>query len=139
MERAEMRMIRWMCGVSLKERQLSTELRRRLGVEPRGNWGCDEKKPTEGAWTYVERMHHAYYVKVCTRLVEAGKALVGRPSKTWWNTLLKVHPGTSTDEMKAHKRKADPAEPGKPYNGEEAAKTGRFHVSSLCFYSFMNF
>ena len=28
MERTEMRMIRWMCGVSLKERQPSTELGR---------------------------------------------------------------------------------------------------------------
>ena len=31
--KTEMRMIRWMCGVSLKERQPSTELRRRRGVE----------------------------------------------------------------------------------------------------------
>ena len=29
----EMRVIRWMCGVSLIERQPSTELRRRRGVE----------------------------------------------------------------------------------------------------------
>ena len=33
MERTEMRMIRWMCGVSLRERQPSTELRRRLGAK----------------------------------------------------------------------------------------------------------
>ena len=32
-----MRMIRWLCGVSLKERQSSTELRRRLGVEEIGD------------------------------------------------------------------------------------------------------
>ena len=42
MERTEMRMIRWLCDVSLKERQPSTELRR-----CRSNWGCDEKKQTE--------------------------------------------------------------------------------------------
>ena len=33
MDRTEMKVIRWMCGVSLIERRLSTELRRRLGVE----------------------------------------------------------------------------------------------------------
>ena len=33
MERTEIRVIRWMCDVSLKERQPSIELRRRLGVE----------------------------------------------------------------------------------------------------------
>ena len=33
MERAEIRMIRWMCGVSLKERRFRAELRRRLGVQ----------------------------------------------------------------------------------------------------------
>ena len=37
MERTEMRMIRWTCGVSLKERQPSTERRRRLGVETIGD------------------------------------------------------------------------------------------------------
>ena len=35
--KTEMRMIRWMCGVSSKERQPSTELRRRLGVEAIGD------------------------------------------------------------------------------------------------------
>ena len=34
MERAERRMMRWMCGVSLKDRVSTVELRRRIGVEP---------------------------------------------------------------------------------------------------------
>ena len=33
-ERAEMQMIRWMCGISLKDRRTNEELRRRVGVEP---------------------------------------------------------------------------------------------------------
>ena len=33
-ERAEMQMIRWMCGVSLKDRRTSEELRKLVGVEP---------------------------------------------------------------------------------------------------------
>ena len=33
LERTEMRMIRWMCGVTLRDRQTSSELRERMGVE----------------------------------------------------------------------------------------------------------
>ena len=33
-ERAEMQLIRWMCGISLKDRRTNEELRRLVGVEP---------------------------------------------------------------------------------------------------------
>ena len=33
-ERAEMQMIRWMCGISLKDRGTNEELRGLVGVEP---------------------------------------------------------------------------------------------------------
>ena len=33
-ERAEMQMISWMCGISLKDRRTNEELRRLVGVEP---------------------------------------------------------------------------------------------------------
>ena len=33
LQRAEMRMVRWMCGVKLKDRLPSKELRQRLGVD----------------------------------------------------------------------------------------------------------
>ena len=33
-EKADMQMIRWMCGVSMKDRRTRKELRRMLGVEP---------------------------------------------------------------------------------------------------------
>ena len=33
-ERAEMQMIRWMCGISLKDRRTNKELRRLVGVQP---------------------------------------------------------------------------------------------------------
>ena len=33
-ERAEMQMIRWMCGISLKDRRTNEDLRRLVGVEP---------------------------------------------------------------------------------------------------------
>ena len=33
-ERAEMQMIRWVCGISMKDRRINEELRRLVGVEP---------------------------------------------------------------------------------------------------------
>ena len=36
---------------------------------------------------HVERKDDADYVKACTRLVMEGKAPVGRPRKTWQNTM----------------------------------------------------
>ena len=33
-ERAEMQMIRWMCGISLTDRRTNEELRRLVGVQP---------------------------------------------------------------------------------------------------------
>jgi len=33
LQRAEMRMVRWMCNVKLKDRVPSTELRERLGID----------------------------------------------------------------------------------------------------------
>ena len=33
-EKTDMQMTRWMCGVSMKDRRTSKELRRMLGVEP---------------------------------------------------------------------------------------------------------
>ena len=57
--------------------------------------GCDEKRQPG----HVERKNDADYVKACTtRLIVVGKAPVGRPRKTWKNTLsadiclLKVDP-----------------------------------------------
>ena len=62
-------------GVSLKERQPSTELRRRLC---RGNWGCDEKRQKE-------RTIDADCVKVLGwwwrgQLLSAGR---GKPGRTF--------------------------------------------------------
>ena len=69
--KTEMRMIGWLCGVSLKERQPSTELRRRLGVEEIG----DVMRRFRLSWWHghVERKDDGDYVKACTRLVVEGK------------------------------------------------------------------
>ena len=64
-------MIRWMCGVSLKERQPSTELRRSLGVEAIG----DVMRRCRLMWhRHVELKGDADRVK--------GTDLVSRPKKT---------------------------------------------------------
>ena len=68
-EMTEMRMIRWMCGVSLKERQPSIGQRGRLGVEAIG----DVVRRCRLRWHgHVERKNDASYVKACTRLVVEG-------------------------------------------------------------------
>ena len=36
LERTEMRMVRWMCGTSLREKKTSAELRDRMGIEAIG-------------------------------------------------------------------------------------------------------
>ena len=61
--KTEMRMIRWMCDVSLKERRSSSEVRRCVGVE--AMWGCNEKTQTEVARTCGKkgrcRLHEGMY------------------------------------------------------------------------------
>ena len=49
MDMTEMGMAKLMCGVSVKERQPRTE------PMYRGNWGCDEKRHGEVAWTRKEK------------------------------------------------------------------------------------
>ena len=40
---------------------------------------------------HVKRKDDADYVMTCTRMVVEGKASVGRPRKTWQNTLVCRH------------------------------------------------
>ena len=63
----------------------------------------------------MERKADADYLKACTRLVVEGKVLVGRPRKTWQNTLsvdtrlLKVDTWYTRDqtEMEDHRTAKD--------------------------------
>ena len=56
LQRAEMRMVRWMCNVKVKERVPRIELRERLGIgdiililqQNRLRWMCCEKKTLIG-------------------------------------------------------------------------------------------
>ena len=95
--KTEMRMSRWMCGVSLKERQHSTELRRRLGLDAIGDVTKRGRLWSHGH--IMERKSDAPCVKACAWLLLEGIVL---PTwrKTWQTTVtadmrrLKVTPGT---------------------------------------------
>jgi len=50
LQRAEMRMVRWMCNVKVKDRVPSKELRERLGID-------DTRKPRKGAAVIAASMH----------------------------------------------------------------------------------
>ena len=75
-ERSEIQMIRWMCGISLKDKRKNEELRRLVGVEPittfiRGGrlkmvWTCDED-----------------WVKKCMEYRVEDRRSAGRPRKAW--------------------------------------------------------
>ena len=79
-ERAEMQMIRWMCGISLKDRRTNEELRRLVGVElittvirsGRLRW-----------YGHVMRKSDEDWVKKCIELTGEGRRPVGRPKRTW--------------------------------------------------------
>ena len=66
-ERAEMQMIRWMCGSSMKDRRTSEELRRLIGVEP---------------FTSVIKSDEDWVEKCMEFRVEV-RIAVGRPRRTW--------------------------------------------------------
>ena len=80
LERVEMRMVRWMYGVSLKERRSSEDLRAGMGIEGilmvlrrnRLRW-----------FGHVERKEDENWVKKCRTLEVEGKRRRGRPEKTW--------------------------------------------------------
>ena len=79
-ERAEMQMIRWMCGVSMKDRRTSEELRNLVGIQPittvirsgRLRW-----------YGHVMRKSDEDWVKKCMELRTEGRRPVGRPRRTW--------------------------------------------------------
>ena len=80
LQRAEMRMVRWMCGVKLKDRLPSKELRERLGVDDialvlqqnRLHWYGHVLRKEDGDWE-----------KKCMEYEVEGPRPRGRPKRTW--------------------------------------------------------
>ena len=79
-ERAEIQMIRWMCGISLKDRRTNEELRRLIGVEPITTFIRSGRLRWYG---HVMRKGDGDWVKKCMEHRVEGRKPVGRPIKTW--------------------------------------------------------
>ena len=82
MNRTEMSMIRWTCGVKLNERKKTEELRELLGLEP---VSLMIKKSRLRWFGHVERKDDNDWVKRCITWEVEGIRLRGRPKKTWWD------------------------------------------------------
>ena len=78
-ERAEMQMIRWMCGISLKDRRINEELRRLVGVESITTFIRGGRLRGYG---HVMRKGDEYLVKKCMEYRVECRRPVGRPRKT---------------------------------------------------------
>ena len=80
LERAEMRMVRWLMRVSLKDRIPSEELRRRIGIESI----TDVIRRGRLRWYgHMQRKDDSEWVKKITQLEVPGRRPAGRPSKSW--------------------------------------------------------
>src|SRR5271163_4442190 len=80
LERTEKMMVRWMCGVTLKDRCRSEELRGRLGTET----VTDVVRKGRLRWFgHLERKKEEDWVSSCRDMVVAGKVGRGRGKKKW--------------------------------------------------------
>jgi len=80
LERTERMMVRWMCGVSLKDRISSEELNGRLGVEG----VADVVRRGRLRWFgHLERKCSEDWVSSCRDLQVSGDTRKGRGKKTW--------------------------------------------------------
>ena len=93
--RTEMRMVRWMCGVSLKDRRTNKELRDSLQIE---NITEVVRRARLRWYGHVERKDQENWVKRSTQIEVEGNRPAGRPKKTWLQTVkadckqLKINP-----------------------------------------------
>jgi len=80
LERAEKMMIRWMCGVTLKDGNSSEVLRDKLGIVG----VSDIVRQGRLRWFgHVERKEASDWVSACRNMVVTGKRGKGRGRKTW--------------------------------------------------------
>jgi len=86
LQRAEMRMVRWMCNVKVKDRVQSKQLRERLGIDDiilileqnRLRW-----------YGHVLRKEDTDWVKKCMEYEVEGSRPRGRPKRTWKDAVQK--------------------------------------------------
>ena len=97
LERTERMMIRWMCGVTLKDKKSSEDLRKRLGILS----VSDRVRQGRLRWFgHVERRDADDWLSACRRLEVSGEKSRGRYRKTWNECV-------SDDLKKLHLRKED--------------------------------
>jgi len=80
LERNERMMVRWMCGVTLKDKKSSAALLSRLGID------CVEEIVRRGRlrwFGHLERKNDDEWVKKCRNLKVEGEKCRGRGKKTW--------------------------------------------------------
>lgn len=102
----DMRMARWMCGVSLRDRIPNEEIMKRLGLEDVGNVIRRKRLQWFG---HVVRMNDSCWTKRVQFLDVAGRRPAGRPRKSWKNNVdedlrqlgLVPHDATDRDKWKA--------------------------------------
>ena len=80
LQRAEIRMVRWMCGVKLKDRLPSKELRDRLGIDDMALVLQQNRLRWYGR---VLRKEDDDWVKKCMEYEVKGPRPRGRPKRTW--------------------------------------------------------
>jgi predicted GNAT family acetyltransferase len=85
--RAERRMVRMMCGVSMRERRLSSELRESLGVEQ--DVGDVLRKSRLRWYGHVKRREASVGVKRALEFEVEGKLGRGRPKMVWKDLVCK--------------------------------------------------
>lgn len=80
LERAEMMMVRWMCGVTVKNTIASEELRKRLNIEQ----VSDVVRRGRIRWFgHVQRRPEGHCLKECQKLLSDVRVGQGRGRKTW--------------------------------------------------------
>jgi len=80
LQRAEMRMVRWMCGVKLKDRLPSKELRGRLGIDDIALMLQQNRLHWYG---HVLRKEDDDWVKKCIECEVEGPRQRGRRKRAW--------------------------------------------------------
>jgi len=80
LQRAEMRMVRWMCGIKLNDRFPSKELRERLGID---DTALVLQQNRLRCYGHVLRKEDDDWVKKCMEYEVEGPRPRGRPIRTW--------------------------------------------------------
>jgi len=80
LQRAEIRIVRWMCGVKLKDRLSSKELRERLGIDDIALVLQQNRLRWYG---HVLQKDYDDLVKKCMEYEVQGSRPRGRPKRTW--------------------------------------------------------